>query len=1475
MIGNLADDERPAAAEPEAILSDKKDDKDVLDESFSAANSAMEGVSTDDNRMDILPDSYHQKQVLESSDASEDGSHSRQPNEESPMPTPLAMSDPSTTHPSSPSSSDLEPKHHEQEPSAATSHPKRRKKVILSDDDEDPVETTALLSKDLESAKVDTVSHESDDAANDKSDDEGISLARRGKLHRIMKQNSGLEDDASEDDDDEGTALGKERTTGKAKSRRSKLMKLVKARASKTSSSHDKSPELEDDETTSARKRSSNVPSLKKNETDSSLPDLDYDPRPDPKISALMQNYMTEEELMKARQEEEAERQRLAEKYKDDKDVGDEGEQNEWKLFSSDDGDDDDDRDSSEEAENIRVSGGEGPAYSGSDEEELPKSSKKSKEKALDKQEETIQRKKGASKKELLEMNKEKERLLRANHVELPSRKSALNINDILAQYGLKRSDPKSEVEGADAADPVGLDHALEEAEEGQEADVTMENDNIITSEDQKLIEKVKDEFAVKPEKTEEKKSESPSIIKMLTTVDRKISKKEASKIDEENRKYIRKLMETGAHRRAGKGKDTGAPAPLVESDDDIEIVDVDESTSFNVIPASVVNLSVAPRVAWNQQLRRLAEQQNKARREKELAEAERAAEEKRKRKEMRKAMRAQMIAEEAEVVDRADGDLKKGSKALDDNGNVENTGMFGDGQQIEETQETDIDEMNTDDNNESRGLSKDRFTRSPSEAPNTKENIADETFRPPPPPLRRVLSSPRIPFEELPVDPVEEIEKSRPPTPNLSEDEPVALTPQQSIILPEAIMPPSRKRESEFEEYADGERRVRVRTENGNARLELDDEGFAIIPPITDSQQDTIPIATQDSLFTSTQPDLSNTNSLFVPSAPQAFPLPKKPVPKKFGTLDALFKKAEEKAKKPSIIQQMKSRTDAFIASDSQDILGMLSGQFVTPNAEDEEDEMVGGADTEKDEVSLEPTLPLYQRVIVESESESDEELSVSLSGSESEREESDDGADYDGGDDADDESHPSGLFAKLRQMIADPVQPAYGTEAASAEVDDDSDDDGPVVWKKKLNVPVKAPKLPKSKFVEMEAEEEEDEFMGMGGPEDEFNSEDEDDGPLVCSGDEDQIDDFTDVVELHRQRELDDDSKLVESLLNDVTSGNLRRRLAGRNEASKGFTLSDSDDEEELLRSIRKGWYQPQRDNDDPNAGPLDRLAGQNETAPFARCFSSLAEEDTGLISDEDVEVTFSSVLATLSKQGSGLVAGRTSSKTSLTSSSGGGVAASLEESLRDMGASQGSVLRVAKSMSFFDEETTESIVIEESSEGIRAEATRLMRRVKPAIPFRRNSDQKPPLAPANRVSRIARSLANKPSLPGQQKEMTARLAALEASHSKPMGRSESSKLPVPKTTASTSGRPRKVVGGFLVGEAALKANAVKMQAAATAAAKLELGGGGRVPLVDHNSKGKRDFGVSRVAKAAGGRGSAGKSHLFKTLSKQESFQ
>jgi hypothetical protein len=128
---------------------------------------------------------------------------------------------------------------------------------------------------------------------------------------------------------------------------------------------------------------------------------------------------------------------------------------------------------------------------------------------------------------------------------------------------------------------------------------------------------------------------------------------------------------------------------------------------------------------------------------------------------------------------------------------------------------------------------------------------------------------------------------------------------------------------------------------------------------------------------------------------------------------------------------------------------------------------------------------------------------------------------------------TNPSSLSNELVQEEEEDYNLALETKDMNMEEADDEqqtqpmEGDGGLDEKKMLSLAmlqqnqllqakVKAAKQqkPNSVYVENEAQEEEDEFMGMGG----VDGEDSDSDDLVCSGDEDVVEDFEDVVELHR---------------------------------------------------------------------------------------------------------------------------------------------------------------------------------------------------------------------------------------------------------------------------------------------------------------------------------------------------------------------
>ncbi|KTW25875.1 hypothetical protein T552_03149 [Pneumocystis carinii B80] len=103
---------------------------------------------------------------------------------------------------------------------------------------------------------------------------------------------------------------------------------------------------------------------------------------------------------------------------------------------------------------------------------------------------------------------------------------------------------------------------------------------------------------------------------------------------------------------------------------------------------------------------------------------------------------------------------------------------------------------------------------------------------------------------------------------------------------------------------------------------------------------------------------------------------------------------------------------------------------------------------------------------------------------------------------------------------------------------------------------------------FIEDQAQESDDEYAGLGGASDDDNDD------LDNKEIEDIIDntislqdiDSTDIAAYYMKKEMDDDSKIISNLLNDITMGNLRKRRG------MFFDLNDLDDEEETLKRRNK---------------------------------------------------------------------------------------------------------------------------------------------------------------------------------------------------------------------------------------------------------------------------------------------------------------
>ncbi|KAI8914066.1 MRC1-like domain-containing protein [Powellomyces hirtus] len=168
--------------------------------------------------------------------------------------------------------------------------------------------------------------------------------------------------------------------------------------------------------------------------------------------------------------------------------------------------------------------------------------------------------------------------------------------------------------------------------------------------------------------------------------------------------------------------------------------------------------------------------------------------------------------------------------------------------------------------------------------------------------------------------------------------------------------------------------------------------------------------------------------------------------------------------------------------------------------------------------------------------------------------------------------------------------------------------------------------PPRERNAFVETEAFEEEDEFFGLGGADGEDNGDndaalDQDLKDLVVSDDSD-VEGFADVMELHRQQAQQDHEKGITELLNDVTTGNLRKRKARRSRNGGGGFIEDSDEDDDLLLAKIRGKHWVRDHDAEPEEPGLISMAVNPETKAFAKCFENTCSVKDGFLSsDEDL--------------------------------------------------------------------------------------------------------------------------------------------------------------------------------------------------------------------------------------------------------------
>lgn len=151
-------------------------------------------------------------------------------------------------------------------------------------------------------------------------------------------------------------------------------------------------------------------------------------------------------------------------------------------------------------------------------------------------------------------------------------------------------------------------------------------------------------------------------------------------------------------------------------------------------------------------------------------------------------------------------------------------------------------------------------------------------------------------------------------------------------------------------------------------------------------------------------------------------------------------------------------------------------------------------------------------------------------------------------------------------------------------------------------------------SGLLDGEAEESDDDWAGLGGASDEEGTRPEDLAEIGRMVDDTKSgvdkENYAANRQYDLQKDLDDDAKQVEQLLEDVTNGGLRRKR----QQNLDLDFSDSEDEDEIRRKRR--ILSERKKKRMLEAGNLEDLAKNPEAAAFIR-----AMQDTDSEEDEDV--------------------------------------------------------------------------------------------------------------------------------------------------------------------------------------------------------------------------------------------------------------
>ncbi|TPX37874.1 hypothetical protein SeMB42_g06829 [Synchytrium endobioticum] len=291
-------------------------------------------------------------------------------------------------------------------------------------------------------------------------------------------------------------------------------------------------------------------------------------------------------------------------------------------------------------------------------------------------------------------------------------------------------------------------------------------------------------------------------------------------------------------------------------------------------------------------------------------------------------------------------------------------------------------------------------------------------------------------------------------------------------------------------------------------------------------------------------------------------------------------------------------------------------SESHTTQGTDDDDDDGDDGEESDDEPARIvldeDAPAPMYnkrKRVIEESSSDNDATSDTESDGSS-------------GGNDGNETNERAGNSEMKDDIIHDVAEDEECEKTQIILLPGDPRKDSKAGWDDVFNRPMILQEAkPKSAFIDTEAEEEDDEFKGAGGVDGDV--EDEDYGPM--SGDDEKIEDFSQVIDLFHKQQAAADKKMFDTLLEDVTAGGMsrRRRDRGGDERGVGWdTDSESDDEIRRFKARHRmnGLF---RSNDD--GSEWAKLAKDPKTKPFAACF-----DESALWGDSDEEEQIETVSA-----------------------------------------------------------------------------------------------------------------------------------------------------------------------------------------------------------------------------------------------------